>query len=789
MAKREIRLTLLVMLLLLMLLGGITPGASIGADLIGPMLLVGLVVIFSLSFGVTWPGGSMSTLPVMSAVAFLVLGLAPAAWVIAAGSLLHGIVRYRFRRELHIAEMLSWGEVASRTAVNAGNNTLSMIVGGWTFLLITGSAQVEPLTPTWIIALTCFAITYFLINYGLISLYYRYFAPAQLGAFVRQIPSLLLYEAAPFVFVPLFSGVYDSLGLGYFALLCFVVIGFSIITQSLGRTRQGLERRLHELDGLQLMGQAMGASLELDKLLQEIYGQVRRLMPADTFYVALYDRDADQISFPFFIQEGVKTYFPSRRPKNGLTEYILRSRQSLLLPNNLRANLAALDLEPIGVMAASTLSVPILAGEQALGIVSVQSLEHENVYTQSHQKLLETVATQAALAIQNARLYTQIRSSLSQRVQELNSIFRATQDGILLLGRDGKMLAVNRAFGRFVGLIGLEPRGQLVAKWPTEGGTLLARLGFADGEFRLVCQGLLQEQEGAQVKKQIPVPGSVDRFAERVVTAVYDNIHEQVMGWLIILRDVTEEVELARLREEMIHMLVHDLRSPLAIILSTLELGRMQVTNGQADHMVSVLTMAEKNGQRMMRLINDLLNIYKLENQTVPLETRWVPPVLLLQDTAAQFAEAAEQANLSLSVNAPEGLPPLLVDYEYVARLLFNLADNAIKFTPDGGHISLWAQLDQSQIPQTMLLGVSDTGPGIPPSIQESLFEKFRIGHAVGRRSGTGLGLPYCKLVAEAHGGEIWVESTGVPGEGSTFLVRLPVVSSEQLAILTGSAS
>lgn len=786
MVRQELRFTLTASLLTLVLLAWIAIGSPIGFEMAAPMLLFGLVVLFSLSFGISWLGGSMSSLPIISAVSFLALGLAPAAWIVFISSCLHGVVRLRFQKELQIGETLSRQLVVSRTAYNSFNNTLSLIMGSWAFLLILPVPQGINISLRWVIALLFFAATYFIINYTLIILYYRFFDPPRMEAFIQQIPRLLLYEAAPFLFAPMFSSVYDRLGLSFFALLCLVVIGFSLITYSLDRTRQRLERRVQELNGLQLMGQALGASLELEELLKAIHAQVRLLMPAETFFVALYDQEGDQISFPYFYQDGKEIYFPARRPKNGLTEHVLRTRQSLLLPNNLLQRVEAMNLELIGVVASSCLMVPIRAGEEVLGVMSAQSLHEEDVYALSHQKLLETVASQAALAIQNARLYSQIRTSLSQRVQELNSIFRTTQDGILLLGRDGKMLAVNRAFGRYVGLIGLEPRGQVVSKWPAEGGTLLARLGFANGEFRQICQGLLQEREGAQVKKQIVVRGSEEKYAERVVTAVYDNDHQQVMGWLIIVRDVTEEVELSRLREEMIHMLVHDLRSPLSIILSTLELGRLQLKDEQVDHVTAVLYMAEKNGKRMMRLINDLLDIYKLENETVPLETRWVPALTLLEDTAAQFAESVQQANIALSVNVPEGLPPLLVDYEYVVRLLYNLVDNAVKFTPDNGRINLWAQLDQTRKPQTMLLGVSDSGSGIPSAIQDFLFEKFKVGHVMGRRSGTGLGLAYCKLVAEAHEGEIWVESTGVAGEGSTFIVRLPVVSNEQLAVSEG---
>jgi signal transduction histidine kinase len=118
-------------------------------------------------------------------------------------------------------------------------------------------------------------------------------------------------------------------------------------------------------------------------------------------------------------------------------------------------------------------------------------------------------------------------------------------------------------------------------------------------------------------------------------------------------------------------------------------------------------------------------------------------------------------------------IPPVTVDAEYIERVLNNLIDNAYKFTPDGGSIRIWARRANQANSSGVLIGISDTGPGIPEKEQNRLFRKFQqVVSSSGRRTGTGLGLVYCKLAIEAHGGRIWVESE--PGKGSTFLVNLP---------------
>ena len=158
----------------------------------------------------------------------------------------------------------------------------------------------------------------------------------------------------------------------------------------------------------------------------------------------------------------------------------------------------------------------------------------------------------------------------------------------------------------------------------------------------------------------------------------------------------------------------------------------------------------------------------------MPLYTEAVPVGELLNDVVYRVSRLADEASIEIDVSAAVDLPDLRVDPKHIRRVLGNILDNAIKFTPDGGQIRLWAQLEDMTYPPTLLLGVSDTGPGISEKAHKKLFKKFQTDSSVrGRRKGTGLGLAYCKLVVEAHGGEIWVESQD--GQGATFVLRLPV--------------
>jgi signal transduction histidine kinase len=271
-------------------------------------------------------------------------------------------------------------------------------------------------------------------------------------------------------------------------------------------------------------------------------------------------------------------------------------------------------------------------------------------------------------------------------------------------------------------------------------------------------------------------PGAPDRHVERTLSPVRDREGE-ITGWLLVLRDITEEVELAQLREDMMHMLVHDLRSPLTVLHGSLEMTDMFIDDGNLEEVRLLGQMAQRSCDRMLRMVSELLDISKLESGELPIHPQRTNVESLLGEIAARIGPLAERANITIDLMFKADLPPLQVDPKFLDRVLHNLLDNAIKFTPDGGHVQLWAKADPDSA-DAVLIGVKDTGPGVPSEELHRLFEKFQqVSSVTGRRVGTGLGLPFCKLAIEAHGGQIWVESE--VGKGSTFIMRLPAAAPE----------
>jgi signal transduction histidine kinase len=224
----------------------------------------------------------------------------------------------------------------------------------------------------------------------------------------------------------------------------------------------------------------------------------------------------------------------------------------------------------------------------------------------------------------------------------------------------------------------------------------------------------------------------------------------------------------------MMHTLVHDLRSPLAVLKGSLEVVNLAIEEGNAGNLDKLLGLSQVSTDRMLRLVNNLLDVGRLEEGRVMLHRTRIQVKALLKNAVDQIAPAASRVGIKINLFIEEEVPSIYVDVDFMERVFNNLLDNAVKFTPDGGVIDVWSRVDENVASKSLLVGVRDNGPGMSDEARAQLFTKYHQSDSVkGRRAGSGLGLHYCKLAVDAHGGEIWVES--IPGEGSTFYVRLPM--------------
>ena len=228
--------------------------------------------------------------------------------------------------------------------------------------------------------------------------------------------------------------------------------------------------------------------------------------------------------------------------------------------------------------------------------------------------------------------------------------------------------------------------------------------------------------------------------------------------------------ELEQLRDDLTHMIVHDLRTPLTSVIAGMQ--TMEVLGDLNEDQKEFLDIAIAGGRTLLGMVNDLLDVSKMESGALALERQEVLAADITAQAFGQVRQLIREKDLTLNHEPSEDLPPLYADPEKLVRALVNLLSNAIKFTPTGGRVAVSASKGDAN---EIVFAVRDTGEGIPKEAFDRIFEKFGQveNRKSGRRMSTGLGLTFCKMAVEAHGGRIWLESE--IDKGTTFFFTLPI--------------
>jgi signal transduction histidine kinase len=230
-------------------------------------------------------------------------------------------------------------------------------------------------------------------------------------------------------------------------------------------------------------------------------------------------------------------------------------------------------------------------------------------------------------------------------------------------------------------------------------------------------------------------------------------------------------LELQRVRQETSDLVVHDLRNPLSTIYGALSMLEMILPEDILRDNRELLDLATTACERMQRLVDSLLDVAKLETDEVPITVNSIDLCPILQEAAQRQGLTIRMRGIVIEVDVPDSLPAVLIDPEKIERVLANLLDNAIKYSPNDAPIVLAAKAEEDRV----VVSVIDAGPGIPPDERDRIFERFaQVSGQKASRRGFGLGLTFCRLAVEGHGGHIWVEP-GPGGRGSSFLFTLPL--------------
>jgi signal transduction histidine kinase len=236
-------------------------------------------------------------------------------------------------------------------------------------------------------------------------------------------------------------------------------------------------------------------------------------------------------------------------------------------------------------------------------------------------------------------------------------------------------------------------------------------------------------------------------------------------------------LELQRVRQETSSLIVHDLRNPLGLLYGAVQMLEFVLPEEVVEANRELFEVVNTSYGRMRRLVDSLLDVARMETREVPLYLTTANVQKLVDDATGPFSFAVGQRHIEFSSSIADGLPDLVVDEEKIVRVLGNLIDNALKYMPTGGKLDLSARLSDNAVQ----VSVADTGPGIPAHERKRVFERFAQVAGGRRPHGFGLGLAFCRLTVEAHGGQIWVEP-GDEGIGSRFVFTLPL----PLDVITG---
>jgi len=423
------------------------------------------------------------------------------------------------------------------------------------------------------------------------------------------------------------------------------------------------------------------------------------------------------------------------------------------------------------------LTVPIVKEGHVLGVVSLESSRSQG-FSPDDKRFTTQLAELAAIAIDNARLFQRVRKGRDR----LQAILDSSRDGILVVDPDTRIVLANPMIEQMSGLAAEKIVGRRVGQVLSELGPQAETLLGASGED---TWRPLEFMSDAVTKSTYEVPGPPPSYIEQVASPVIDK-DGAVVGRLIAFRDVTEERRLAQMRQDLVDMIIHDLRSPLTAVVGGLQVAGDLVDSQAGPEMVHhVLDMADQSCDQLMLLVDSLLDISRLEAGQMPLHPQPILLPQLAQSVVQQMRPLAARDMVTLQLRTDAQVPPVEADHELVSRVLVNLVDNALKYSPQSGQVIIEMSPYSSRSSESnagarcVRCTVLDEGPGIPKEYRETIFERFsQLGS---RRRGTGLGLTFCRLAVQAHGGHIWVEDNPA-GKGSAFSFTLPVVPSEFLS-------
>lgn len=550
------------------------------------------------------------------------------------------------------------------------------------------------------------------------------------------------------------------------------------------RITEKAQRRTAELATLNDIAAVVTSSLNAREVYHLVMEKLNEYFQVEAGSLLMLDEDTDELVFVMTLEAGEEKLFGVRIPRGQGIVWSVAEAQQYEIVHDVAADPRFLRnvSESVGYEVRTILCVPILVKGRTIGVIELLN-KREGHFTEEEAHRLSRMAATIGVAIENARLFQTV-TTVRDRFE---AILNSTNDGILMADMRGVVVTANPEAARLLQtrretLIGL-PLNDLLAELRARATAVERPSWLNDGD-----------QPAAVL--ELELGGPPRRFIRHYTLPVRETSGAEI-GRLALFQDISKERELTRLREDYTGMLVHDLRAPLTAIMNGITMVKRGLGGPVSEQQHELLGIAHQGSQTMLEMVNTLLDIARMEQGHMQLDRQPLSPYVVVDQTLDRLKVSAQGQRITLVQELAVGLPLLEADRDKLVRVLQNLLDNAIKFSPTGASVTLGAahlRLSgdgtvgghelQLRLPDLapgdwLVFWVRDAGPGIPAQYHERIFEKFGQAHGGRKVRGTGLGLTFCKLAVEAHGGRIWLES--VEGAGSTFALALPLAQEQRL--------
>jgi PAS domain S-box-containing protein len=515
-------------------------------------------------------------------------------------------------------------------------------------------------------------------------------------------------------------------------------------------------RELSELAELAEISSIYGFKLET--ILQKYIAKVGRLVDSPLISVYLYQPSNQKL-----ILRAGTGHFHEHPKVVGLTDDILMAKVFAGRKSAIQ-NLGQTKDNGLGQNAAAA---AISFHSKTLGVIAVSGRAGE--YNDHDIKLLELVAGRLAVLVENAMLYHDVNS----RRERWEAVFRFTDEGIVIFNRRAQIVGFNPASVRLTRHSMKEALSQpftKVVNMITPEGVSLAALSpvkqvLAEGKTVTNAEQLLEDKEGGRT------------WTEVSYSPIFDSAGRVTSG-IAIIRNIQKDREIEEVKSDFISIVSHELRTPLSAIKGFLSMILKKDFGELNDKQFHYLNRVYQSNQRMINLVEDLLDVSYIESGKINLSPSPLALEGVITDVVTELASKGFEKQITLKVNRTRKLPLVLADETRLRQILVNLVDNAIKYSFPRSEVvvDFKAQGDE------LVTSIADTGVGITQGQIERIFQKFgRIYNPMSVQSGgTGLGLYIVKRLVESHGGRIWVSSR--EGKGSKFSFSLPIA--KQLPLL-----